>query len=57
MVRVTRRRIALGLLNRHSLLYWQKGRQGGRVVARHVEEAVPQNLFFGGVLLVAGDIA
>ena len=30
MVRVTRRRIVLGLLNRHSLLYWQKGRQGGR---------------------------
>ena len=30
MVRVTRRRIALGLLNRHSLLYWQKGGHGGR---------------------------
>ena len=30
MVRVTRRRIAVGLLNRSSLLYWQKGRQGGR---------------------------
>ena len=30
MVRVARRRVALGLLNRHSLLYWQKGRQGGR---------------------------
>jgi len=30
MARVTRRRIALGLLNRHSLLYWQKGRNGGR---------------------------
>jgi SAM-dependent methyltransferase len=30
MVRVTRQRITLGLLNRHSLLYWQKGRQGGR---------------------------
>jgi len=30
MARVTRRRIALGLLNRHSLLYWQKGRHGGR---------------------------
>ncbi|MBZ0092006.1 MAG: methyltransferase domain-containing protein, partial [Sulfuricellaceae bacterium] len=29
MVRVTRRRFALGLLNRASLLYWQKGRQGG----------------------------
>lgn len=30
MVRVTRRRIVLGRLNRHSLLYWQKGRRGGR---------------------------
>lgn len=30
MVRVARRWVALGLLNRHSLLHWQKGRQGGR---------------------------
>lgn len=29
MVRVARRGVALGLLNRHSLLYWQKGRRGG----------------------------
>jgi hypothetical protein len=29
MVRVTRRRFVLGLLNRHSLLYLQKGRSGG----------------------------
>jgi SAM-dependent methyltransferase len=29
MVRVARRGIALGLLNRRSLLYWQKGRRGG----------------------------
>jgi ubiquinone/menaquinone biosynthesis C-methylase UbiE len=29
MVRVTRRRLVLGLLNRHSLLYLQKGRAGG----------------------------
>ena len=29
MVRVTRRRIVLGLLNRHSLLYLQKGRAEG----------------------------
>ncbi|MCK9382301.1 MAG: methyltransferase domain-containing protein [Sulfuritalea sp.] len=29
LVRVTRRRFALGLLNRHSLLYLQKGRGGG----------------------------
>lgn len=29
IARVTRRRLALGLLNRHSLLYLQKGRGGG----------------------------
>jgi SAM-dependent methyltransferase len=29
MVRVTRRRLAIGLLNRHSLLYWQKGWHAG----------------------------
>jgi SAM-dependent methyltransferase len=29
LIRVTRRRFALGLLNRHSLLYLQKGRKGG----------------------------
>ncbi len=28
-VRVTRRRFAIGWLNRSSLLYWQKGRHGG----------------------------
>ena len=94
MVRATRRRIVLGLLNRHSLLYWQKGRHGGRgayhgarwhtaraarallvranlqnitvhsaiflpsgsAVARAMETVVPQRLFCGGFLLVAGDI-
>ncbi len=30
MLRVARRRVALGLLNRHSLLYWQKGCGGGQ---------------------------
>ena len=30
MLRVTRWRFAIGLLNRHSLLYLQKGRRGGR---------------------------
>lgn len=30
ILRVTRRRFAVGLLNRHSLLYLQKGRGGGR---------------------------
>jgi SAM-dependent methyltransferase len=29
MLRVCRRSFALGLLNRHSLLWWQKGRGGG----------------------------
>ena len=29
MRRVTKRRIVLGLLNRYSLHYWQKGRHGG----------------------------
>jgi ubiquinone/menaquinone biosynthesis C-methylase UbiE len=29
MLRVTRRRLAIGLLNRHSLLYLEKGRHGG----------------------------
>ncbi len=29
LVRVARRRFVVGLLNRHSLLYWQKGRYGG----------------------------
>ena len=29
MLRVTRRRLALGLLNRRSILYLQKGRRGG----------------------------
>ncbi len=30
MLRVARRRIALGLLNRQSCLWWQKGRKGGK---------------------------
>lgn len=30
MARVARRRVVLGLLNRHSLLWWQKGRRGGQ---------------------------
>lgn len=30
ILRVTRRRFAIGLLNRHSLLYFQKGRSGGK---------------------------
>jgi SAM-dependent methyltransferase len=30
ILRVTRRRFTIGLLHRHSLLWWQKGRGGGR---------------------------
>lgn len=30
IVRVCRNRFAIGLLNRHSLLWWQKGRNGGQ---------------------------
>jgi len=30
IVRVARKRVTLGLLNRHSLLYWEKGRGGGK---------------------------
>lgn len=29
IVRVARRRVAIGLLNRHSILWWKKGRNGG----------------------------
>lgn len=29
MARVARRRVVVGLLNRHSLLWWEKGRDGG----------------------------
>lgn len=29
MARVARRRLVVGLLNRHSLLWWEKGREGG----------------------------
>ena len=30
IIRVARKRVTLGLLNRHSLLYWEKGRGGGK---------------------------
>lgn len=42
MVRVARRGIALGLLNRHSLLYWQKGRHGGRGAYRGAHWHTPR---------------
>lgn len=50
MLRVARRRIALGLLNRHSLLWFAKGRHGGRGAYRgahwHSRREV-QRLFAG----------
>lgn len=45
MLRVTRKRFAIGLLNRASLLYWQKGRRGGSGAYRgahwHTAEEIP----------------
>ncbi|HUW28035.1 MAG TPA: methyltransferase domain-containing protein [Sulfuriferula sp.] len=50
MLRVTRRRVALGLLNRHSLLYWQKGRGGGQGAYRgaHWHTAAEVRELFAG---------
>ncbi len=50
MLRVARRRIALGLLNRHSLLYWQKGRGGGQGAYRgaHWHSAAQVRELFAG---------
>lgn len=42
LARVTRRRVALGLLNRHSLLYRQKGRHGGQGAYRGAHWHTPQ---------------
>ena len=50
IVRVTRRRIALGLLNRRSLLYLQKGRHGGAGAYRGAQWHTPEEaraLFHG----------
>jgi len=51
LVRVTRRRIAIGLLNRHSLLYWQKGRGGGSGAYRgaHWHTPVEARALFDGL--------
>lgn len=43
MVRVARRRVVLGLLNRHSLLWWQKGRRGGRGAYRGARWHTPRD--------------
>jgi len=49
MLRVTRRRFAIGLLNRHSLLYLQKGRRGGRGAYRgaHWHTVAEASALFG----------
>lgn len=43
LVRVARRRVVLGLLNRHSLLWWQKGRKGGRGAYRGARWHTPRH--------------
>lgn len=50
-VRVARRRVAIGWLNRHSLLYWQKGRQGGSGAYRgaHWHSAAEVRALFDGL--------
>ena len=50
LVRVARRRVAIGLLNRNSLLWWEKGRDGGRGGYRGARWYTParvQGLFDG----------
>ncbi len=51
MLRVARRRVALGLLNRHSLLWFAKGRAGGHGAYRgahwHTRREVGRLLFAG----------
>lgn len=44
MLRVTRKRFALGLLNRHSLLYLQKGRRGGTGAYRGAHWHTPEEI-------------
>ncbi|MBI5612025.1 MAG: class I SAM-dependent methyltransferase [Gammaproteobacteria bacterium] len=51
ILRVTRRRFAIGLLNRHSLLYLQKGHGGGRGAYRgaHWHTAAEIRRLFAGL--------
>jgi SAM-dependent methyltransferase len=44
IVRVTRKRLALGLLNRRSLLYLQKGRRGGVGAYRAAQWHTPEEI-------------
>jgi len=52
MARVARRRVVLGLLNRHSLLYWQKGadERGGYAGARWHSRAEARTMLAGAGL-------
>ena len=52
MARVARRRVVLGLLNRHSLLYWQKGddERGGYAGARWHSRAEARVMLAGAGL-------
>ena len=52
MARVARRRVVLGLLNRHSLLYWQKGddKRGGYAGARWHSRAEARAMLAGAGL-------
>jgi SAM-dependent methyltransferase len=51
ILRVTRKRFAIGLLNRHSLLYLQKGRHGGSGAYRGARWHTPDEVrvLFGGL--------
>lgn len=51
IVRVARRRFAIGWLNRTSLLYWQKGRRGGSGAYRdaHWRSAAEVRALFSGL--------
>lgn len=44
LARVSRKRVAVGLLNRHSLLYLQKGRHGGQGAYRGAHWHTPQEV-------------
>ena len=64
MLRATRKRFAIGLLNRRSLRYLQKGRHGGSGAyrggrwntARGVEFLAAGRLPFGAFIVLAGDV-
>ncbi|NMG32642.1 class I SAM-dependent methyltransferase, partial [Aromatoleum evansii] len=50
MLRVARRRVALGLLNRHSLLWLEKGQHGGHGAYRGARWHTPVMLPGGGAV-------